>query len=211
MNVAHGATGEELLLTTCTYEVRDLDALLSRLQHAADVEQTGELGFIHQAHDGRDGDYMGASINADPARRTVELFTETAALATGQRRWFESVVGDAARFLRAEQQTATDVVRNTSQDGYEEMLRKDHERISPELSSDLFQSVVLQTYKGWADKPLPMLDNHTPRELCATPQGQERVRGVLELYEANEREMAARMKRPGISYQFLWDQVGLSR
>lgn len=211
MDIAHGATGDELLLSTFTYEVRELHSLLTCLQRGEGVEQTGEMSFIRWAAGGKDGLYVAASISADPSRRSVALFTETASLATSQRRWFESVVGNTVRFLRSEQQTATDVVRNTSPEEYEELLKKEQEHVPSELSSELFQTAVLQMYKDWADKPVPMLDSRTPRDLCATPQGKERVRGLLENYEANEREMADRMKRPCISYQFLWDQVGLPR
>ena len=211
IDIAHGATGEELLLTTCTYEVRDLRTLVTCLQREAEVEQMGELSFVRRAADGLKGAYMAATITVDSSQRTVELFTETASLAASQRGWFESAAGNAVRFLRSAQQTATDVARSTSNEEYEELLKKQHEQIPPDLGSEIFQTAVLKMYADWADKPVPMLDNRSPRDLCTTPQGKERVRGLLELFEANEREMAARMKRPCISYQFLWDQVGLTR
>ncbi len=211
MDIVHGATKEEMLLTTCTYQVRDLHTLADCLHREAGVEQTGALSFVRRATDGRDGSYIAATITADPERTTVELFTETASLATSQRRWFESMAGNAVRFLRSEAQAAADVVRNTSQEEYEELLKKQYEQISPELSSGIFQTAVFKMYADWADKPVPMLGNRTPRDLCATPQGKERVRGLLAGYEATESQMAARMKRPCISYQFLWDQVGLTR
>lgn len=209
MNLSHAATGEEVLLTTLTYEVRNLQTFLNRMQREVDVEQSGELSFIHYVSGGRKGRYVAASINGKSASHSVELFTETAALASSQKAWFESIAGDAVKFLKGEQQTPTDVVRSTSKEEFEELQRKNQEQISPQLSSDIFQSFVLEQYKNWVDEPVPMFDNRTPRELCATPQGKERVRGLLELFEANEREMAVRMKRPCISYKFLWDQVGL--
>lgn len=210
--VIHAATGDELVLTTLHYEVRDLKVLLSRLRSDSDVEQTGEMSFIRWSQDtGGVRKHVAASITADPSQRTLELFTETTALSENQQKWFESAAGNSVRFLRAEQKTATEIMQEATEEEYQELIKNNQEQIPPALATEIFQSVVLETYRDWADKPIPMLDNRSPREVCATAHGKERVRGVLELYEANEREMARRMNRPIISYQFLWDQVGLTR
>ncbi|GIK74536.1 MAG: hypothetical protein BroJett021_35240 [Chloroflexota bacterium] len=170
------------------------------------------MSFIRWSQDtGGVRKHVAASITADPSQRTLELFTETTALSENQQKWFESAAGNSVHFLRAEQKTATEIMQEATEEEYQELIKNNQEQIPPALATEIFQSVVLETYRDWADKPIPMLDNRSPREVCATAHGKERVRGVLELYEANEREMARRMNRPIISYQFLWDQVGLTR
>lgn len=44
-----------------------------------------------------------------------------------------------------------------------------------------------------------------------TPAGLERVKGLLRNYESGEADMAAKDKRRAISYQFLWDSLGITR
>ena len=43
---------------------------------------------------------------------------------------------------------------------------------------------------GWADEPVPLLGNKTPRQTMATAAGLERVKGLIREYEANEARMA---------------------
>jgi len=66
-------------------------------------------------------------------------------------------------------------------------------------------------YANWAEEPIPLLGNQTPRQAIATPAGLERVKGLLREYEAGEAAMAARDGRREVSYQFLWDRMGISR
>ena len=75
----------------------------------------------------------------------------------------------------------------------------------------LFEQVMRRTYAKWADEPVPLLGNLTPRQAIGTPGGLERVRGLLREYEAGEARMAAGDGRAAVSLQFLWDSIGISR
>ena len=44
-----------------------------------------------------------------------------------------------------------------------------------------------------------------------TPAGLERVKGLIRGYEAAEMRQAEEQNRPLISYQFLWDALGICR
>ena len=77
--------------------------------------------------------------------------------------------------------------------------------------SELFTEHIRRHYANWADEPIPALGDKTPREAMATPAGLERVKGLLRSYEAREREMANEDGREPISYQFLWDALGIER
>ncbi len=65
-------------------------------------------------------------------------------------------------------------------------------------------------YANWADEPIPMLGNVTPRQAMQTPAGLERVKGLIRSYESSEKEQAALHHRAPVSYVFLWESIGLS-
>ena len=46
---------------------------------------------------------------------------------------------------------------------------------------------------------------------CRSERGLERVKGLLREYEANEARMAASDGRGTVSFQFLWDALGIAR
>ena len=66
-------------------------------------------------------------------------------------------------------------------------------------------------YADWCDRPLPVLDDISPRAALATREGRERVRFILRSYEFNERDMAQRDQRPVVSFGYLWQELGLTR
>ena len=71
--------------------------------------------------------------------------------------------------------------------------------------------LIRRTYTNWADEPIPLLDNKSPRQASQTRAGLERVKGLLLTYEADERRQATEQGRPEISFAFLWDALGLER
>ena len=77
--------------------------------------------------------------------------------------------------------------------------------------ADAIEQVLLRSYARWPDEAIPVLDGKTPRQAMLTPTGLERVKGLLRSYESGEAEKAAREGRRCISYQFLWDAMGLAR
>jgi hypothetical protein len=70
---------------------------------------------------------------------------------------------------------------------------------------------IRRSYANWPDEPLPALNGKTPRQAIETASGLERVKGLLRSYEDGEERMAAQQGRAMISYQFLWDALGLAR
>ena len=66
-------------------------------------------------------------------------------------------------------------------------------------------------YANWVDESISALGGRSPRQAIATPAGLERVKGLLREYEEGERQQSAAQGRPTVSYQFLWDALGISR
>ena len=71
--------------------------------------------------------------------------------------------------------------------------------------------VIKSSYANWADEPIPALGGQTPRQAMVSAAGLERVKGLLRSYEAGEAQQATQQGRREISYQFLWDALGLQR
>lgn len=83
--------------------------------------------------------------------------------------------------------------------------------IPPEQMTRIVQDAMNNTYANWADEPLPLLDNRSPREAMATAGGLERVKGLLRSYEEAEVELAEEQGRSPVSFQFLWEELGITR
>ena len=77
--------------------------------------------------------------------------------------------------------------------------------------TQLMSEAIHREYADWADEPIPALDQKTPRQAIKTSAGLERVKGLLRSYEANEAAQARQQGRTEISYDFLWQALGLTR
>jgi hypothetical protein len=83
--------------------------------------------------------------------------------------------------------------------------------LPPEAIAQAIEQVLHRRYANWADKTIPALGGRSPRQAIVTPAGLERVKGLLREYEDGERQQSAAQGRPAVSYQFLWDTLGISR
>ena len=81
---------------------------------------------------------------------------------------------------------------------------------SAELTK-VIESTLHRMYANRADEPIPMLENQTPRQAMTTPAGLERVKGLIRSYEASEQLSAKEQQREPVSYDFLWEALGLTR
>jgi Protein of unknown function (DUF2384) len=83
-------------------------------------------------------------------------------------------------------------------------------QLPPEVVSEIIEKHIRQTYADWADQPLPALNNRTPREAIRTPEGLEQVKFLLHSYEHGEVQQAKDQHRTPVSYDFLWQKLGLT-
>lgn len=83
--------------------------------------------------------------------------------------------------------------------------------LPPDVIARAIEQAFHRHYARWADEAIPLLGGITPRQAVSTPAGLERVKGLLREYEDGERQQSAAQGRPAVSYQFLWDAVGISR
>ena len=84
------------------------------------------------------------------------------------------------------------------------------DEMPPEAIGEAIEQYVRQLYADWADQPLPVLDGKTPREAIHTADGLEQVKFLLHTYEHGEAQQAKAQKRPAVSYEFLWQELGIT-
>ena len=201
-------SGDPIQLVTDHYKISDWSALERALAACTDVhgDRKGGWDRLLECEDGQSRPVV--TINIGEKANTVELFTKTLAYATQGRAWFEALAGDSARFLRRESVDPQQFAANNS--GHAQAVRGEPPDMDPALLAQLMEQAIQRAYTNWADEPIPLLDNKTPRQAMRMPAGLERVKGLIRSYETDEKEQAAQQGRPAVSYAFLWASIGLS-
>jgi hypothetical protein len=202
------SSGEPLLLITDHYQVLDAQALTHALAGCTDVAANSTGGW-HREQAGEDG-FTRALVAINPGNKPgrIEVFYRTQRLADDGRTWFESVAADAVRHLTREISDPRGALSNRDGDAKPAAAQVD---LPPEVLAEAIEKVMLRSYANWADEPIPALGGKTPRQAIESLNGLERVKGLLRSYEDGEAEMARSQGRRSISYQFLWDGLGISR
>ena len=205
--IVDATSGEPLLLITDHFQVTDNAALTEALSHCPDVSANSAGGW-HREQDSDDGlTRVLVAINPGKQPGRIEVFYRTQVLADDGRPWFESVAGDAVRYLTRE---ITDPRGALSARGDDAQPAAPVD-LPPEVMAEAIEQMLLRSYANWADEPIPALGGKTPRQAIESPSGLERVKGLLRSYESDAAEMARSQGRRSISYQFLWNRLGISR
>jgi hypothetical protein len=213
--VHDAATGDPVLLVTDHYRVLDAAALAAALAAQAEVSGDAQQGWQRMTQ-GDDGVQRSlAAINPGDTADRIEVFYRTQRLADAGRAWFEACAGAAVQHLTRE---ITDPVAHLARAGERKGGAAPRAAASPgladlppEVLQQAIEQVVRRHYANWCDEAVPLLGGLTPRQAIATPAGLERVKGLLREYEDGERRQAAAQGRPAMSYQFLWDALGIAR
>jgi len=210
--IMHGGTGEPLLFTTDHFEVQDWPALQTALAAQGDVQGSRENGWSRLIEKPGEPTRPLLSITAQAGGHRVSLQSMSASLAESGRAWFEALAGDAATFVLREVSDPKGLLSNAQRSGAPAGVAPGlPEGVDPQELAEAIAGVVKRSYANWADEPIPALDDRTPRQAIETPTGLERVKGLLRTYEDGEAQQAAQQGRSDISYQFLWDALGLVR
>jgi len=216
--IQDASTGDPLLLVTNHYRVLDAAALAASLASQPDVEGDARQGWNRMIK-GADGARRSQStINPGRSTDRVELFHRTQRLADDGRAWFEGVAGATVQHLTREITDPTGrLARAGGGQGGNNSGRTPQSSsagtpdLPPEVIAQAIEQAIHRHYANWVDETIPALDGRTPRQAITTPAGLERVKGLLREYEEGERQQSAAQERPAVSYQFLWDTLGISR
>ena len=210
--IIDSSTGEPMLFTTDHYEVHDWVALTSALAAQPDVEGDRKAGWdrMVKGADGLTRSRANISAQADGERLAVQY--KTAGLAERGRPWFNALAGASVRFQLTDIADPKGMLAQSPQGAAVPAPgRPLPEGLDPAALADAMAKVIQSSYANWADQPIPALDGRTPRQAITSVAGLERVKGLLRSYEDGEARMAAQQRRAEISYQFLWDRLGLAR
>ena len=211
--IVHSSTGEPLLLTTDYYDVLDWDALTAALAAQPDVQGDRVAGW-GRLIDGADGlTRSQATITPTPRGQRVSVLYQTAGLAEGGRGWFDALAGDSVKFRLQEVSDPRGMLSSRAGASAAGLGQgpEPPAGLDPETMFGVMESVIRKMYANWAAEPIPALSGQTPRQAIKTPAGLERVKGLLRSYEDGEARQAAQQGRREVSYQFLWDALGLTR
>lgn len=210
--IIDSSTGEPMLFTTDHYEVHDWVALSAALAAQLDVEGERKTGWdrLVKGADGLTRSRATIRAQADGQRLAVQY--KTAGLAERGRPWFNALAGASVRFQLTEVSDPKGMLAHRAE-GTAALPQPTSlpAGLDPAALADAMAKVIHSSYANWADEPIPALDGRTPRQAIAGAAGLERVKGLLRSYEDGEARMAAQQGRGEISYQFLWDSLGLLR
>lgn len=212
------STGDPLLLVTDHYRVLDAAALAAAMAAQPDVTGDARQGWSRMIEDADGVRRSLSTINPGRSIDRIELFHRTRRLADDGRAWFEGVAGAAVQHLTREiNDPAGHIARASGGKGGNSMGRTPRSafaatpNLPPEVIAQAIEQALHRHYANWADEAIPALGGRTPRQAITTPAGLERVKGLLREYEEGERQQSAAQGRPAVSYQFLWDALGLVR
>ena len=204
--------GEPLVFIADHYEVRDWDALTAALAAQPDVEGDREEGW-ERLREGEDGHtrpeaLLETLLGAEPFGQRVSVIYNTPRLAEQGRAWFEALAGDAVKFDVRKVSSPTELLFN--------MGKLAPPTVAPQgfdagALTDAIENIIRRSYANWADEHIPALQGCTPRQAIQSVAGLERIKGLLRSYEDAEAQQASQQERRAISYQFLWDALGLQR
>jgi SEC-C motif-containing protein len=201
-------TGEPILLITDHYRVHNWEALSLALSGKADIEGNREAGWI-RLFEGKDGQLRSSiRIETDKRPNRLKVSYITQKYADEGRPWFEGVAGRAVAFLSRGISDPKGMLANRRPD--EALESPAPAQLPPEVMTEIIEKHIRKSYANWADQPLPALDDRTPREAIRTPEGLEQVKFLLHSYEHSEARQARDQHRAPVSYDFLWQKLGLT-
>ena len=201
-------TGESLLFVTDHYRVQDWDALDQALSSETDIEGDRDKGWsrIFESEDRLIRRNLSIEAGNRPDRIKVSYHTQQ--YADEGRPWFETVSGASVAFISRELSDPKGILANLQPNEAKETSIP--ETLPPEMLTEIIEKSIRQLYVNWADEPLPILNNQTPREAIETPEGLEQVKFLLHTYEHGEAQQAKDQHRAPVSYEFLWQSVGIT-
>lgn len=212
--IRDAATGEPMLLVTDHYRVHDAAALAAALAAQPDVSGNAQASW-HREERGGDGLVrILAAINPGREADRIEVFCRTQRLADEGRAWFEALAGSAVQHLTRDiTDPAVALARGHEDRGVETpaAAASPASDLTPEVQAQAIEQAIRRLYAHWSDEAIPALGELTPRQAIATSAGLERVKGLLREYQDGEQRMSAAQGRPAVSYQFLWDALGIRR
>jgi hypothetical protein len=199
---------ESTLFVTDLYRVQVWGTLEKVLAAEANTEGSRELGWTYLLEKADSPRQISFSIYQSSRSDRIKVFYQTPEYADEGRPWFEELVGTSVVFLCREITDLGDVLAHFHSDEAKEA--SDSTTLSSEQLIELVHSGIQEMYVDWADKPLPILNDKTPREAIQTLEGLEMVKYLLHSYELIDREPDDPKHHVPQFFGFLWESLGIA-
>lgn len=200
----HTVEGDELVVASAVFDVRDREALARALASHPDLDRQDDGSYAWFEPGGTDEFRRGLGAFVLEEGRVV-LETMSKPRAERGRAFLEALAGDAVRY-RA---TSIESVERALERRPPKPARKTDE-IPPEIEAKVLHTYYDKHYRAWVDTSLPVLGGLTPREAAGSKAGRPRVVALLKDMEG----LSARERltgRPAYDFGWMWDELGLDR
>jgi hypothetical protein len=145
-----------------------------------------------------------AALNVgEPA--TLEVFCRTMKLADENRAWLEGLAANALKYKVRE------IVDPRSPKAMEAAARSTRDEVPPAIAAEMIEGYMRNFYKNWADEPIPVLGDKTPRQALRTAKGRRSVIDLLNSYEHYEDRRVRDQGGKAFDFSFLWENLGLKK
>jgi hypothetical protein len=207
-------SGEPIKMIFDLYRVNDEAKMRETLAAQTDVEASEE-GWTRVMTCTDDVIRPLVQINWSEKANQIELFSNTQRYADENQLWLQELMGEALTFMSRKTPSMDEFLKDSNNahrlSATKNPSPESSSSIDPATLAILMEQTIHRTYAKWADEKIAILDNKTPRQMIKTPKGLERVKKLLRSYETGERQQAKRQGRVEISYEFLWQSLGIMR
>ncbi len=202
------SSGQPITLTTVHYRVKDWNRLEDVLSGQPDVVGDGEEGWSRLEPPATEGSRCLFSIQRRSNER-AELFAMTQERARAGEEWIEALAGDVLEKTVAEVSDPSFMWKDRHKPKPGKRGGDFLDGLSAEDKDAFFLQMHHRMYANWADEPIPALHDKTPREAIRTKEGKRDVIELIKSYEMGEAKRAKLQQCSPVSFDFLWQRLGL--
>jgi hypothetical protein len=196
--------------TTVHYRIKDWKRLKQTIESQPDVEGDPEEGWARLDDSRKEATRVLHSLRRTKKDR-IELFAPTRTRAQEGERWLDKIAGDSVEKLVSEVTDPTHLWKKRQERGVKKERDDDLANLPAEEKTRLFEQIYRSIYATWVEDPIPALGGKPPCEAIGTEKGKREVIELLRGYETEERKKAEQEGRGPVSFEFLWEQLGLRR
>jgi hypothetical protein len=200
------SSGQPVSPTTIHFKIKDGKRVEKAIQDQPDVVGDAKAGWSRLEEDR-------SLYGLQRTKKShLELFAMTQERAEAGERWLSEIAGDAIEKISSEAHDLSGVMKNRfAEKDVRETKKKNEvlESLSEEERGAFFVQLYMKIYANWANDPIPALGDKTPTEAVRSKKGRQDVAELIRSYEIGEAQKAGEEGRKPVSFDFLWEQVGL--
>ena len=208
--IIDSSTGEPLVITTDLFDIHDIKAFQAYVKSNQSIEREKENNWVYYASATDDGFVRIRGELILTEKKRLKVITNTIKKADELRAELEDALGKNIHYRtrKIEDVTSKKLLEEGSEKLGKSAKENEIDMNSPEIL-EMMQNYIHNIYKNWADEPIPALGNKTPRQTLKVKGGEKKVRELIETYELSARKQHVEDGNPLLSYDFLYEALGL--